>query len=141
MTFSSEIYRRLHFRMNILDYPEERISVQEIELSVATRKRRISVDLSQEDSNSVSLGELEKAVRRSPLMKRDRRKSKMLKMLLLVPNFFPSGGYIMLWRVLSFDRANVILPLVHDTHIDFLWVLFPVFLVDRFGPLVQEHCL
>ena len=46
MTFSSEIYRRLHFRMNILDYPEERISVQEIELSVATRKRRISVDLS-----------------------------------------------------------------------------------------------
>ena len=31
-------------------------------------------DLSEEDSNSVSLGE--KAVRRSPLMKRGRRKSK-----------------------------------------------------------------
>ena len=61
-------------------------------------------------------------------------------MLLLVPNFFPSGGYIMLWRGLSFDRANVILPLVHDTHIDFLWVLFPVSLVGRFGPLMQEHC-
>ena len=46
----------------------------------------------------------------------------------------------MLWRGLSFDRANVILPLVHDTHIDFLWVLFPVSLVGRFGPLMQEHC-
>jgi len=74
MTFSSEIYRRLDFGMNILDKPEECISVQEIEVSVATRKRRISDDLSKEDSNSVSLGE--KAVRRSPLMKRDRRKSK-----------------------------------------------------------------
>ena len=127
MTFSSEIYRRLHFRMNILDYPEERISVQEIELSVATRKRRISVDLSQEDSNSVSLGELEKAVRRSPLMKRDRRKSKMLKMLLLVPIFFPSGGYIMLWRVLSFDRANVILPLVQTRILIFCGFCFLCF--------------
>ena len=103
MTFSSEIYRRLHFGMNILDYPEERISVQEIELSVATRKRRISDDLSEVDSNSVSLGELEKAVRRSPLMKRDRRKSKILQMLLVVPNFFSLlagrlyfGGFLVL---------------------------------------------
>ena len=59
---------------SIVDEPDERISVQEIVVSVPTRKRRISRDFSKEDSNSVSLGE--KAVRRSPLMKRDRRKSK-----------------------------------------------------------------
>ena len=44
----------------------------------------------------------------------------------------------MLWRVLSFDLTNVIFatffPLRgHDTHIDFLWVLF---LVGRIGPLM-----
>ena len=54
MTFSSEIYRRLDFSINILDKPDERISVQEIEVSVPTRKRRISDDLSEEDLNSVS---------------------------------------------------------------------------------------
>ena len=55
MTFLSEIYRHLDYGINILDEPEERISVQEIEVSVPTRKRRISNDLSEEDSNSVSL--------------------------------------------------------------------------------------
>ena len=55
MTFSNEIYKRLDFGINIFDEPDEHISVQEIEVSVATRKRRISDDLSQEDSNSVSL--------------------------------------------------------------------------------------
>ena len=55
----------------IVDESDEHISV---EVSVLSRKRRISSDLSKEDSNSVSLGA--KAVRRSPLMKRDRRKSK-----------------------------------------------------------------
>ena len=54
MTFSNEIYKRQDFGINILDEPDEHISVQEIEVSVATRKRRISDDLSQEDSNSVS---------------------------------------------------------------------------------------
>ena len=54
MTFSSEIYRRLHFGINILDEPDERISAQEIEVSVPTRKRRISDDLAEDDSNSVS---------------------------------------------------------------------------------------
>ena len=54
MTFSNEIYKRLDFGINILDEPDEHISVQEIEVSVATRKRRINDDLSQEDSNSVS---------------------------------------------------------------------------------------
>ena len=54
MTFSSEIYRRLDFGINILDQPDERISVQEIEVSVPTCKRRIGDDLSEEDSNSVS---------------------------------------------------------------------------------------
>ena len=54
MTFSNEIYKRLDFGINILDEPDEHISDQEIEVSVATRKRRISDDLSQEDSNSVS---------------------------------------------------------------------------------------
>ena len=70
MTFSSEINKCLDFGINIVDEPDERISVQEIEVSVPTRKRRISRDFSKEDSNSVSLGE--KAVGRSPLMKRDR---------------------------------------------------------------------
>ena len=55
MTFSREIYRRLDFGINILDEPDERISVQEIEVSFPTCKRRISDDLSEEDSNSVSL--------------------------------------------------------------------------------------
>ena len=73
MTFSSEIYRRLDFGINILDEPDERISFQEIEVSVPTRKRRISDDLSEDDSNSVFR---EKAERRSLLMKRNRRKSK-----------------------------------------------------------------
>ena len=49
MTFSSGIYRRLDFVMNILDEPDEHISVQEIEVSVPTRKRSKSDDLSEED--------------------------------------------------------------------------------------------
>ena len=55
MTFSSEIYRRLDFGINILDEPVESISVQQIEVSVSTRNRRISDDLFEEESNSVSL--------------------------------------------------------------------------------------
>ena len=55
MTFSSQIYRRLDFGINILGEPDEHISVQENEVSVPTRKRRISDALSEEDSNSVSL--------------------------------------------------------------------------------------
>ena len=43
------------FRHQYLDEPDEHISVQEIEVSVPTRKRRISDDLSEEDSNSVFL--------------------------------------------------------------------------------------
>ena len=45
MTFSSGIYRRLDFGINILDEPDESISVQGIEVSVPTRKHRISNDL------------------------------------------------------------------------------------------------
>ena len=46
----------------------------------------------------------------------------------------------MLWRVLSFDLTNVIFAAYftlsgHDTHIDFLWVLF---LVGGIGPLIQN---
>ena len=44
MTFSGAIYRRLDFGINILDEPDEHISLQEIEVSVPTRKRRISDD-------------------------------------------------------------------------------------------------
>ena len=44
MPFSGAIYRRLDFGINILDEPDEHISVQEIEVSVPTRKRRISDD-------------------------------------------------------------------------------------------------
>ena len=55
-TFSSEIlYRRLDFVINILDEPVELFSVQEIDVSVPTRKRTVSDDLSKEDTNSVSL--------------------------------------------------------------------------------------
>ena len=65
--------------------------------------------------------------------------TKVLKMMLLVPIiFFSSGGQIMLWRILSFDLTDVIFAACftlrgHDTHIDFLWVLF---LVGRIGPLI-----
>ena len=43
-------------------------------------------------------------------------------------------------KVLSFDLTNVIFATCftlrgHDTHIDFLWVLF---LVGRIGPLIQN---
>ena len=51
MTFSSEIYRRLDFGINILDEPDEHISVQNIEVSVPTRKRRISDDLFEEETD------------------------------------------------------------------------------------------
>ena len=57
VSFSSEIYRsyrRLEFGINIVDEPDERISVQEIEVSVPTLKRRIGDDVSEEDLNSVS---------------------------------------------------------------------------------------
>ena len=75
MNFSSEMYRRLNFGINILDEPDEHISVQEIEVSVPTRKRRISDDLSEGDTNSVSL--VRKPGEAVPLvMKRNRRKSK-----------------------------------------------------------------
>ena len=47
MTFSREINRLLDFGSNIVDAPDERISVQEIEVSVPTRKRRIGRDLSK----------------------------------------------------------------------------------------------
>ena len=101
MTFSREIYRRLDFGINILDEPDERISVKEIEVSVPTCKRRISDDLSEEDSHFFSR---EKAGRRSPLMKRKQAKvkelTKMLKMMVLVPisfflleNRLCSGGF------------------------------------------------
>ena len=62
-------------RHQYLDEPDEHISVQEIEVSVFTRKRRISDDLSEEETTSVSLV-------RKPweevrlIMKRNSRKSK-----------------------------------------------------------------
>ena len=55
MTFTSEIYTRLVFGINILDEPDERISVQEIEVSIPASTPKISNDLSEEDSNSVFL--------------------------------------------------------------------------------------
>ena len=59
MTFASEIYRSLDFGINILDEPNERISVQKIEVSVPTRKRTISDDSSEEDSSSTCPSRLE----------------------------------------------------------------------------------
>ena len=41
------------FRHQYLDEPDEHISVQEIEVSVSTRKRRISDDLSEEDTTQL----------------------------------------------------------------------------------------
>ena len=48
----------------------------------------------------------------------------------------------MLWRVLSLDLTNAIFAACftltgHDTHIDFLWVLF--LLVERIGPLMKTY--
>ena len=93
MSFSSEIYRRLDFGINILDEPDEHISIQEIEVSFPTRKRRINDDLSEVDSNCLFRFPLEGAVRRSLLYyEKKQTKVKMLKMMLLVAvSFFPSG--------------------------------------------------
>ena len=114
MTFSSEIYRRLDFGINILDETDERISVQEIEVSVPTRKRRTGDDLSEVDSNSVSL------VAKSAYEKKQTKVKDLTKMLkndgACSNTFFPSGGQIILWRALRFDLTKVIfaifLPLV-----------------------------
>ena len=70
MTFSSEIYRRIDFGINILDEPNERISVQEIEVNVPTRKRRISNDR----RGLKFCYPREKAVRKGLVMKRNIRK-------------------------------------------------------------------
>lgn len=45
------------FGINILDEPDECISVQENEFNGPTRKRGISDDKSEENSNSVSISE------------------------------------------------------------------------------------
>ena len=76
MTFSSEIYRCLDFGISILDETDERISVQQIEVSIPTRKRRIGDDLSEEDSNTVSLRK--KAMRRSLLTRRNRQSQRII---------------------------------------------------------------
>ena len=94
MSFSSEIYRRLDFGINILDEPDERISVEEIEVSVPTRKRRISDDLSEEDSNSVSSWESRE---KKPAYERKQTKVKELTKMFkndgaCSNKFFPSGG-------------------------------------------------
>ena len=80
-------------------------------------------------------------MRRSPLnYERKQTKVKMLKNDAACSNkFLPSGAQIMLWRVVRFDLTNVIFAACftltgHDTHIDFLGVLF---LVGRIGPLIQ----
>ena len=56
--------------VNILDEPDERISVQEIEVSVPTRKRRISDDLSEEESNFVSFPQRESLEKKSAYEKK-----------------------------------------------------------------------
>ena len=69
MTYSTGIYRRLDFGINIpdesLERPGQCVPLKEVAESGPTRKRKISDVLSsEEDSNSVSLGG--KAMRRSP---------------------------------------------------------------------------
>ena len=85
MTFSSEIYRRLDFGNNILDEPDERISVQEIEVSIPSRKRRISDDLSEEDSNSVSSWESRE--KKSAYEKKQTKVKELTKMLKMMDLF------------------------------------------------------
>ena len=75
MTLFERDLQASRFRHRYLDEPDEHISVQEIEVSVPTRKRRISDGLSEEDSNSVSL--VRKPLEEIRLiLKRSRRKSK-----------------------------------------------------------------
>ena len=85
MTFSSEIYRRLDFGNNILDEPDERISVQEIEVSIPSRKRRISDDLSEEDLNSVSSWESRE--KKSAYEKKQTKVKELTKMLKMMDLF------------------------------------------------------
>ena len=97
MTLFERDLQASRFRHRYLDEPDEHISVQEIEVSVPTRKRRISDDLSEEDSNSVSLVR-NMAVRSSPLnyekkQTKVKELTKMLKVMLLVPiSFFLLAG-------------------------------------------------
>ena len=79
MSFSSEIYRRLDFGISILDEPDERISVQGIEVSVPTRKHRICKDLFP------SRGGHEKKSAYERKQRKVKELNKMLKMMLLVP--------------------------------------------------------
>ena len=75
MTLFERDLQASRFQHRYLDEPDEHISVQEIEVSVPTRKRRISDGLSEEDSNSVSL--VRKPLEEIRLiLKRSRRKSK-----------------------------------------------------------------
>jgi len=94
MTFSSEIYRHLDFGINILDEPDERISVEGIKVNIPTRKRRISNDLfpSREGCEKKSAYERKQT--------KVKELNIMLKMMLLVPiSFFLlvgrlcSGGF------------------------------------------------
>ena len=55
MTLFERDLQASRFRHQYLDEPDEDISVPEIEVSVPTRERRISDDLSEEDPNSVPL--------------------------------------------------------------------------------------
>ena len=62
--------------------------------------------------------------------------------MLLVPKIVFSGGYIIFW-VLLFEWVNVNFAACfilrgHDTHIDFLRLLF---LIGMICPLMQEHFL
>ena len=80
-TISSEIlYRRLDFGIhNILDEPDERISVQEIDVSVPTRKCTISDEARRFVRRGLKFCfplriVSEKAVRRRLVIKRNRQK-------------------------------------------------------------------
>ena len=96
MTFSAAIYRRLDFGINILDEPDEHISVQEIEVSVPTCKRRISDETVRRGLKFCF--PREKAVRRPPLnyekkQTKVKQLTKMLKTVLFVPiSFFLLAG-------------------------------------------------
>jgi len=58
VTFSTGIYRRLDFGINISDESDERVSEKEVEGGVPNRKSKISDVLSLEEDSSPKLGPL-----------------------------------------------------------------------------------
>ena len=84
------------------------ISVQEIEVSVPTRKRRTMICPKRTQILLPSREGREKKSAYGKKQTKVKELTKMLKLMLLVPiSFFLLAGRFTLWRVLSFDLTGL----------------------------------